>query len=447
MTELLTLEGLADFQPAQLAGREKLNALKRRISTDAPQRRIIAAFVADQADKAKKLRSAGKVHDSYFVLGMLQWALSRFEDAAQSLAEVKRDEFARELEAECCLKAGMCKQALKLYGKLAERGSFLEFDMGMVASLRGLGENAEADKLLAGFGERYAKEAEFRFQVGLMHDLRLDYDAAVVEYERALKIDPGHADSLFRLACVADLRGDDEEAARLYERCVQMTPVHVNALMNLGVLYEDMGRYEEAVTCFERVLKWNPNHERARLFLGDARDSITMYYDEDLERKADRENRVLEIPVSDFELSVRSRNCLERMNVKTLGDLTRVTELDLLSYKNFGETSLNEIKAMMSSRGLRLGQVMESETARPKASGASVRGRTIGQGVTAKPVTDLELSVRSRKCMQRLGIATIADLCERSEDALLACKNFGQTSLNEIKQKLANLGLKLKDSE
>jgi DNA-directed RNA polymerase subunit alpha len=144
---------------------------------------------------------------------------------------------------------------------------------------------------------------------------------------------------------------------------------------------------------------------------------------------------------------VRSRNCLERMNVKTLGDLTHITEADLLSYKNFGETSLSEIKAMMASRGLRLGQALEKESPHPKTTPAGVRSKPDGDGVKSKPVGELELSVRSRKCMQRLSITTVGDLCEHSEDELLDCKNFGQTSLNEIKQKLANLGLKLKESK
>src|SRR5438034_9904796 len=69
--------------------------------------------------------------------------------------------------------------------------------------------------------------------------------------------------------------------------------------------------------------------------------------------------RSLEIPVTDFELSVRSRNCLRRMNIRTLGDLTRTTEAALLASKNFGETSLQEIKEMMSSKGLRLGMALE----------------------------------------------------------------------------------------
>ena len=84
-----------------------------------------------------------------------------------------------------------------------------------------------------------------------------------------------------------------------------------------------------------------------------------MYYSPEDEHAFNRFSQVLEIPVTDFELSVRSRNCLKKMNIKTLGDLTRVSEQHLLSSKNFGETSLTEIKEMMTSKGLRLGQSLE----------------------------------------------------------------------------------------
>jgi DNA-directed RNA polymerase subunit alpha len=49
--------------------------------------------------------------------------------------------------------------------------------------------------------------------------------------------------------------------------------------------------------------------------------------------------------------------------------------------------------------------------------------------------------------MQRLSIETIGDLVEKAEADLLATKNFGQTSLNEVKSKLAELGLSLKSSD
>ena len=49
------------------------------------------------------------------------------------------------------------------------------------------------------------------------------------------------------------------------------------------------------------------------------------------------------------------------MKIRTLGDLLKITEAELLSYKNFGETSLVEIKAMLSQKGLRLGQGLEGQ--------------------------------------------------------------------------------------
>ena len=61
------------------------------------------------------------------------------------------------------------------------------------------------------------------------------------------------------------------------------------------------------------------------------------------------------------------------------------------------------------------------------------------QALLAKPVSELNLSVRARKCMIRLGINTIADLIRRTGDDLLECKNFGVTSLNEVREKLTVL--------
>jgi DNA-directed RNA polymerase subunit alpha len=176
-----------------------------------------------------------------------------------------------------------------------------------------------------------------------------------------------------------------------------------------------------------------------------------MYYDDD-DRRGDRKNVVLEIPITDFELSVRSRNCLKKMNLKTLGDLLRTSEQELLSYKNFGETSLNEIKALLAQKGLRLGQAVEDGKGGAAGAAAAVRRAPVIAGNVApdvlnKSVADLELSVRSRKALQRLNINSLAELASRTEDELLGCKNFGQTSLNEIKQQLASFGMGLRKLE
>jgi DNA-directed RNA polymerase subunit alpha len=215
--------------------------------------------------------------------------------------------------------------------------------------------------------------------------------------------------------------------------------------MNLAVLYEDNNHYEEAHRCLLAILKTNANHERARLFLKDVESARSMFFDDD-DTRGDHRSAVLEIPITDFELSVRSRNCLKKMNIRNLGDLLKVTEAELLGYKNFGETSLNEIKALLASKGLRLGQALEDPKGPPRRPPPVTLGN-IPQEITAKSVADLELSVRSRKALQRLNINSVGELAARTEAELLGCKNFGQTSLNEIKQQLATFGLGLRKLE
>ncbi len=267
---------------------------------------------------------------------------------------------------------------------------------------------------------------------------------AINAYQQAVELDEGHLEATFRLAYLLDLHGEEEEAVELYERCVADPPLHVNALLNLAVLYEDVGRFEEAARCLELVLEEHPNHARARMFLKDVESSMTMYYDEDQERVREKRDALLDIPVSDFELSVRSRNCLKQMNINNLGDLLKITEAQLMAYKNFGETSLTEIKAMLDQKGLHLGQLLEERAADGEAAAVAALPTLGNTGVYARPVSELELSVRSRKCLQRLGIATLGELAARSETELLAIKNFGQTSLNEVKQRLVEMGLSLR---
>jgi DNA-directed RNA polymerase subunit alpha len=265
-------------------------------------------------------------------------------------------------------------------------------------------------------------------------------------FERAIELDPGHTNSLFQLGHANDLAGNDDEAINCYERALKNPPLHVGTLINLGVLYEDHEKYDKAVECYNRVLSANPTDEEARLFYKDALASQTMYYSPEEEHEQSRRSQVLDVPVTDFELSVRARNCLKKMNIKTLGDLTRVSEQQLLSSKNFGETSLQEIREMMTAKGLRLGQSIEEGAQHDmRWKGPQTPVTEEQAAVLNKPVADLNLSVRARKCMNRLGINSLGDLVQRSADELLESKNFGQTSLQEVKDKLSQYGLRLRD--
>jgi DNA-directed RNA polymerase subunit alpha len=301
-----------------------------------------------------------------------------------------------------------------------------------------------ARSLLGKLEDQASHNAEYHFQIGSLHLADGKRDLAVKSFERAVELDPGHTGALFQLGHANDLAGNDDEAIGHYERCLNHPPVHVGLLMNLGVLYEDNDRYDKAVDCYQKVLSADPNNEQARLFLHDAEASKTMYYNPEQEIKDIRFHQVLEIPVTDFELSVRSRNCLKKMNIKTLGDLTRVNEAQLLSSKNFGETSLNEIKEILGSKGLRLGQALEEGSHYERRFPGQAPLSDQEQAVLVKPVSDLNLSVRARKCMNRLGINSLGELIQRTADELLEAKNFGMTSLNEVREKLRQYGLSLR---
>ena len=74
------------------------------------------------------------------------------------------------------------------------------------------------------------------------------------------------------------------------------------------------------------------------------------------------------------------------------------------------------------------------------------KSNEVSEEVLTEHIDTLDLSVRSRKCMERLGIGTVGALIGRTEAELLTAKNFGQTSLNEIKMRLEERGLRLKDA-
>ena len=110
------------------------------------------------------------------------------------------------------------------------------------------------------------------------------------------------------------------EAAKVYRR-------HLNAF----VLYDSEGD-EEFVTSDPSTSEFNEaNRETSQL------------------------TTVLDAPISDLELSVRARNCLDGANLRTLQDLVCLSENEVMNLKNLGKTSLTEIKNKLTERGLSLG--------------------------------------------------------------------------------------------
>jgi DNA-directed RNA polymerase subunit alpha len=77
--------------------------------------------------------------------------------------------------------------------------------------------------------------------------------------------------------------------------------------------------------------------------------------EEEVDAEIEKLKAILETPVEELELSVRSSNCLRNINIKTIGDLARKSEEEISKTKNFGKKSLQEIKDKLAEFGLTLG--------------------------------------------------------------------------------------------
>ena len=78
------------------------------------------------------------------------------------------------------------------------------------------------------------------------------------------------------------------------------------------------------------------------------------------EKEKEEIRRKLSMSISELDLSVRSANCLASEHIDTIGDLVGRSEPDLLKVRNFGKTSLREVRKKLSEIGLQLGMEIES---------------------------------------------------------------------------------------
>ena len=415
--------GLAQGKTQYRSLREAAEALKKKVEAN--------------AGTASGKRWHLKLGIAQYFIGFLTDAIENFKQAEGALANFYL--------GKALLEKQNPDEALKAFEKAEKSGYNVNQVKLQKAGIHRLkGDVNTARTILKEVESQASHNPEYHFQTGCCFLHEGVRDKAIQHFEKAVELDPGHTGALFQLGHSNDLAGNDDDAIGFYERCMNHPPIHVGLLMNLGILYEDSDKYDKAVDCYRRILHADPNHEQARLFLKDAEASLTMYYNPELDAANSRFNQVLEIPVTDFELSVRSRNCLKKMNIRSLGDLTRVSEQQLLSSKNFGETSLNEIKTILTAKGLRVGQALEQGGAVERRYVPTAQLSEAEQALLNKPVSELNLSVRARKCMNRLAIASIGELIQRTADELLEAKNFGMTSLNEVREKLRQMGLNLR---
>lgn len=441
--------------PGATFGPSDIKRLSQEISRDAGKFGELQEAVAELSAKQADLSPFDKVK-----LGVCEYLVGDYPAAKKTLAE--QNDGASSLNpfyrAKIALRLGENDGAISCFNK-AEEAGYPKGDcaLGRAEAYRAKGEPIKSVSELDSISGETEQTVEYFYQRGATTaDLITDPDDAYGKtpeeminwYERAYEADRNNPGALFGMALENERRGNDDEALALYQRLVCLNPTYVGALINLGLLYEDRENYEEAVNCYKRVLDADPTNVKAQMYMKDAEASLNRGRASGRQRYTSTAKSIYDKQVSDYELSARARKAIQAMGIETLGDLCAHTEKELLTTKNFGDSSLEEIKRILDDAGLRLGtgpQIEEADLDFDADLGDAGAESVSGDSVLSKSVDELNLTVRAKKCLSRKDIRTIGELVRTTAEELMNSKNFGVTSLNEIKKKLSDLyGLKLK---
>ena len=107
---------------------------------------------------------------------------------------------------------------------------------------------------------------------------------------------------------------------------------------------------EDALTHAGKILR-----DHIQLFINFGAEPEAEKSETEQEAEVGRVRKILKMSVDELELSVRSHNCLRSANIKTLADLVRRNESELLKFRNFGRKSLAELSQIVDEYGLTFG--------------------------------------------------------------------------------------------
>jgi len=120
---------------------------------------------------------------------------------------------------------------------------------------------------------------------------------------------------------------------------------------------------EEAVTQAAQILR-----DHVNFFIQLDEEPEPVVEEQEVDEEVKRIRELLAQPVDELDLSVRSHNCLKAASIKTIGDLVRREEDEMLKFRNFGRKSLQELVEVLDERGLEFGMDVEEYLEEKKAS-------------------------------------------------------------------------------
>ena len=111
---------------------------------------------------------------------------------------------------------------------------------------------------------------------------------------------------------------------------------------------------EDALTAAASILR-----DHVGLFISVEQEPEPDEEEQEIDAEVQRVRSLLNQSVDDLDLSVRAQNCLKAASIKTIGDLVRREESEMLKFRNFGRKSLQELVAVLEDRNLRFGMDVE----------------------------------------------------------------------------------------
>ncbi|MHC4196034.1 MAG: tetratricopeptide repeat protein [Planctomycetota bacterium] len=321
METITEAERKVDLFAEELPAMEEINELAQLVHSSESNQLAFAEQVEANLPKTGR-KAAPAAGIGLFILGRYAESIGTLNKARDCKEKFMYLAFALR-------ETGRWEEAIENFQKSLDHGAdILTVTLEKAATYRHASDFEAAEKELRSCANLENVSAEYHYQRGRLQEALGLYEEAMESYKTALDLSPNHRKTLFYLAYRYDLSGNEEAAIDYYKQIAKTKPIYVSALMNLAVLYEDAGKFNKAAQCVEKVLNAHPTHQRAIMFEKDIQSSKTMVYDEEKEKKKTHRSQILETPISDFELSVRSRNCLKKMNIRTLGDLLNISEVD-----------------------------------------------------------------------------------------------------------------------
>ena len=263
-------------------------------------------------------------------MGVCQFLLGKFKDALETLQSADGSAMAFFLPGALSVRAWSYEDAIGVYGQAQTSGyNEDQCKIGIAEAHRYAGRIEEALAILDNIFGPAEQTADYMYQRAATVAAvggRMEEAIALATNGpcKPTKTTPARC-SAWHSKTIA--WATTKSALNLYERAAKaISDRNWSALINLGLIYEDNGQLRQSADVLQAHSGLlHPDHPQTLLYMKDASATGNMLYDEEAQRRNDRLAQTLNMPVTNFELSVRSRNCLQKMGIDTIGDLTRTT--------------------------------------------------------------------------------------------------------------------------